>query len=987
MSAALLLSCGGGGAGDIVAPTTGAVEVTTSTTGAEPDPDGYTLTLDDVEIRSIGIAASAILTELSPGEHRIGLSGIAPNCTVDGNPRTVTVTVGETVAEDITVVCEAAPPATGGVSVSVATSGSSPDPDGYSVTVDGDAGRPIAANGNVAVPGLGAGNHLVGLGGVAANCTVEGDNPRTVDVIAGVVVPVEFSVDCGAIPPDAGTVTVTTVTSGAGEDPDGYGFTIGDGAVQPIGPNATVSVANVASGAATVELSGVAPNCEVGGQNPRGVTVPAGGTVNVPFAITCASGAGRLEVRTISTGSPADASGYTVTVDDGAPVAIGVNATRTIDGLAPGSHAVLLAGIAGNCAVQGQNPVNVTITAEETAELEFVVQCSATTGSLRVTVTGLPAGVDAVVTVTGPGNYSEDVAATRTLDGLVPGEYTVSAADVSTGGSTYASSPADRTVTIAAGGTAQVTVTYATTGGPTLNLRIGGLNLTQSVQTFGNEVPLVAGRDAFLRVLAQASQPNTITTPVRVRLYDGSTLVQTFTIQSPADSVPTGRSDGDFSTTWNLLVPGSLIRPGLGIQADVDPGNDITETDETDNVFPTSGPRLPVEVRQAAPLAITLVPVRQSANGLQGDVTQANADGYLDLTRRMYPLPGYNAQVHQLYTTTTSDPLQPGNENRAWNTILSELYALRVADGSERYYYGVVRIGYASGVAGIGFIGAPVAVGYDRPNDRARITAHELGHTWGREHAPCGNPPGPDLAYPHPGGTIGRIGYDVEQEAVKPRSTPDIMGYCGNPWISDYTYEGVMDFRQAAGGGVSAGRAQPSLLVWGRIVEGRAVIEPAFHIVSRPVLPSRPGPYSIEGTASDGSRVFDLSFEAIEVADDDRGGRHFAFAVPLDESAAARLESIRLAGPGVGLAAVARSPASLRATAAKPPSVTRTAGGLAIRWDAAVHPMVMVRDAASGQVLSFARGGSVVVPAGASGVDLVMSDGVASRRERVRTPR
>ena len=73
------------------------------------------LTLDDVEIRPIGTAASAILTELSPGEHRIGLSGIAPNCTVpDGNPRTVTVTVGETVAEDIAVVCEAAPPATGG---------------------------------------------------------------------------------------------------------------------------------------------------------------------------------------------------------------------------------------------------------------------------------------------------------------------------------------------------------------------------------------------------------------------------------------------------------------------------------------------------------------------------------------------------------------------------------------------------------------------------------------------------------------------------------------------------------------------------------------------------------------------------------------------------------------------------------------------------------------------------------------------------------
>jgi hypothetical protein len=530
-----------------------------------------------------------------------------------------------------------------------------------------------------------------------------------------------------------------------------------------------------------------------------------------------------------------------------------------------------------------------------------------------------------------------------------------------------------------------VTVTYGSTSGPTLNLRVGGLNLTQSIQTFGNEVPLVAGRDAFLRVLAQANRPNTVNTPVRVRLYDGSRMVQTFTIPAPADSVPTGRSDGELSTTWNLLVPGSLIRPGLGIAADVDPENAVVETDEADNAFPATVPRLPVQVRQAPTLAITLVPVRQSASGLQGDVTAANSGEYLDLARRMYPLSGYDVEVHEVYTTTTPDALQPGNENGAWNAILGEMEALRRTEESDRSYYGVVRIGYASGMAGLGFIGQPIAVGYDRPGDRARIIAHELGHTWGRRHAPCGNPPGPDLEYPHPGGTIGRIGYDVEAGAIKPRSTPDIMGYCGNPWISDYTYEGVMDFRQAAAA-ASDGRAQPALLVWGRIVDGRAVLEPAFHIVTRPALPSRPGPYAMVGMAGDGSGIFDLSFEAIEVADDERGARHFAFAVPLDESAAARLENIRLTGPGIGMASVARSPASLRAAPAVP-SVTRAGGGVTVRWDAAAHPMVMVRDAGSGQVLSFARGGEVVVPAGASGVDLVMSDGVRSRHQRIYPPR
>jgi hypothetical protein len=196
-----------------------------------------------------------------------------------------------------------------------------------------------------------------------------------------------------------------------------------------------------------------------------------------------------------------------------------------------------------------------------------------------------------------------------------------------------------------------------------------------------------------------------------------------------------------------------------------------------------------------------------------------------------------------------------------------------------------------------------------------------------------------------------------------------------------------MNFRGTAPEPASASRERPSLLVWGRIVKGRAVLEPAFQVVTRPVLPSRPGPYSIEGTASDGSRVFGLSFDATQVADDARGARHFAFAVPLDERLAARLETIRLAGPGVGMVARSASPASLRATPAEPVSVMRSGGGVALRWDAAAHPMVMVRSVRTGEVLSFARGGNVVVPAGGSEVELVMSDGVRSRSATVRVPR
>ena len=46
-------------------------------------------------------------------------------------------------------------------------------------------------------------------------------------------------------------------------------------------------------------------------------------------------------------------------------------------------------------------------------------------GSLQVTVTGLPGGIDGRVTVTGPGGYSDDLAASAQLDGLAEGAYLI----------------------------------------------------------------------------------------------------------------------------------------------------------------------------------------------------------------------------------------------------------------------------------------------------------------------------------------------------------------------------------------------------------------------------------------------------------------------------------------------------------------------------------------------------------------------------------
>src|SRR4051812_36361346 len=194
------LGCGGG---DIMPPSTnGSLTITTSTTGPESDPDGYAVTVDGGTETAIPASGTLQRDDVKPGDHSIRLSGMAANCTIAGeNPRSISLPAGETVTVGFELTCAAT---TGSLQIAAATSGPSPDADGYTITLDGAERGALVASGAVTLNGLPPGTHSVGLSGIAGNCQVQGDKPRSIAIVAGASATAAFDVGCAAPPPLTG---------------------------------------------------------------------------------------------------------------------------------------------------------------------------------------------------------------------------------------------------------------------------------------------------------------------------------------------------------------------------------------------------------------------------------------------------------------------------------------------------------------------------------------------------------------------------------------------------------------------------------------------------------------------------------------------------------------------------------------------------------------------------------------------------------------
>lgn len=618
------------------------------------------------------------------------------------------------------------------------------------------------------------------------------------------------------------------------------------------------------------------------------------------------------------------------------------------------------------------------------------------TGSFTLAVMAIPAsGLTVSVspgTVTLPAGGSQQVTATVSGSGMNAVTWTSSnpgvAAVTSTGNVRGVTAG---TAVITARSTAdpsrfadvQVTVTQNATG--IANLDIASVYLVQSVQSLDGSVRLIAGRTAVARVFVRGSRIGMGSAPVRLRVYEGTTLLSTITGQGV-----TGTAVDQGCCSADIVIPGNLIRPGVSVLADVDPNNLTAEFNETDNLYPVGGVPQLLNVTSVPDFNIRIVPIRQNRTGQTGVATNSMTS----ILRALWPLGTVNATTRAAlgvdYTLT-------GGSFDEWSFLVRDLELVRRAESSNMYYYGVVRVNYTSGVLGLaGGIPSLTVVGVDEgtpfgAKESAVTFAHEIGHAMGLRHAPCGGAAGPDPNYPHQGAVTNTFGMDVAAgNVIMPPTSTDIMSYCDNQWVSVYNYRNVMELRARNPNGVPAGLTGTApasvLMVSGGVSGDRVTVDGAFALRALPSLDDRDGRLVLEGYDAAGARVFTHRFSPSPIQDGRPGDETFVVGVPMSGATAARVARVEVRDTkGTRRALRTRDArfgdgASLGAAF----ETTGATGAKALKWSTTAAPMVLVRDPGTGAVLAVGRTGTLSLEGiTATEVELLVSDGVSSVRRLV----
>jgi hypothetical protein len=374
---------------------------------------------------------------------------------------------------------------------------------------------------------------------------------------------------------------------------------------------------------------------------------------------------------------------------------------------------------------------------------------------------------------------------------------------------------------------------------PATGLLIEGISLFQGVeiplmkggaQEMSRNARVVLGRDAMMRIYL-SSGDHWVKRPIEATLETESSACSL--VLSDRIAVLGDSRQNDLTTTFNFDIPGECLSGNLMYRVS------LFEVDGVDRGGDSGSARWPLEGEPMAALGeestggtleVMLIPIAYGADGSGRlpDTSDAQLDLFREYFKRFYPIP--NGGVDISVGEPLSSDWELTTDGSGWEALLEDLYNLRAERGPspKQYYFGLVSpadsmeeycpercvVGYAYLQQYPGYNNGlnATAVGIGFPGvQSAQDILHLVGVLHGRGNAPaCGaENENPDQDYPYEGGLIGVWGYDiVKRELKNPEDYADLMSFCRDPWISDYTYDAVFDWMQRSNN-LKGGRLKP----------------------------------------------------------------------------------------------------------------------------------------------------------------------------------
>ena len=426
------------------------------------------------------------------------------------------------------------------------------------------------------------------------------------------------------------------------------------------------------------------------------------------------------------------------------------------------------------------------------------------------------------------------------------------------------------------------------------------LEISQSIQDVDNTVPLVANRPTVVRVYTvvdgASSLPNTSITLTATR--NGVALPA---VASSAQTAVNGSSRSDLSSTFNISLPASWLSGTIEMTGIV---NNQSRGSYSQTISFNTVPTLNVKI---VPINYT----QTAASGGNGFYA-APAPGSEQISNwimRAYPLSNINIE----YRTAVSFTGNLRDNASSWENLLNLMYTTKLNDGApdSTVYYAYVNFGSgctdtwfncSGGIAGIGWIGFRESVGIHNlpagfgPEATAKLAGHEIGHNFGRSHAPCGVSPY-DGNYPYSGASIGEYGVDGiggTLELYNPGAYVDMMSYCDPVWVSDYTYKALFT-DQVNNGAYILTPQEESLLVSGFVAaDGSVSLDPVYMMPATAVSPQN-GLYRVELLDSAGNVIAMRPVDLMVAEEDLVSARAIRGVVPAPDVPVASLRLVEVA--------------------------------------------------------------------------------------------